>query len=349
MARHGGDHLSAVHGRALPPGAPEERRRDARACEAEGTEHVSHPGRLRESAHSARGKHDSTGSRGVPSCTGRCLSLAADPHNPADGVALPRIEALPRSLWEAEEAACFIAWSDLTPSRFGSLWLFLLGSGCRLGEALGLRWSDVDFERGVVRVERSRTQVACEWSIGVPKTRAGVRTIKLSSFVMVALHRQRVSQAASDAVRRAILYSVTTVRLRSWIPRLGRCPRCRTRPRASPLLAMKKTATPGVSRAASAVRSASSGTACPVTSEATTASSAPRPARRSPGAPEAAARSTPIYVRLQQERPGAQVAGPTVRRYVRRRTPPSGGRQTAPLWYAQLSVSRRARHGADRA
>jgi len=116
--------------------------------------------------------------------------------NPADGVAIPRIETLPHRLWEIAEAARFIAWCESTPSRFGPLWLFLLGSGCRLGEGLGLRWSDVDFEKGIVRVERSLTEAGCRFSVGTPKTRAGIRTLSLPRFALTALHDQRVAQAS---------------------------------------------------------------------------------------------------------------------------------------------------------
>jgi integrase len=36
---------------------------------------------------------------------------------------------------------------------------FILGTGLRLGEALGVRWSDIDFDRGSLRVERTIIRV----------------------------------------------------------------------------------------------------------------------------------------------------------------------------------------------
>jgi integrase len=39
--------------------------------------------------------------------------------------------------------------------RVFPLVLFLADTGCRIGEAIGLRWTDVDLEAGIARIERS--------------------------------------------------------------------------------------------------------------------------------------------------------------------------------------------------
>ncbi len=67
--------------------------------------------------------------------------------------------------------------------------VFVLGATCglRIGEALGVRWSDVDFEKGTLTVRRTiwrgRTLPT--------KTDSSRRTIKLPRIALEALHRHR--------------------------------------------------------------------------------------------------------------------------------------------------------------
>jgi integrase len=45
------------------------------------------------------------------------------------------------------------------------LYGFLVREGCRVSEALGLRWSDVDLERGAVRLEKNKTDDPRAWAL----------------------------------------------------------------------------------------------------------------------------------------------------------------------------------------
>lgn len=69
-----------------------------------------------------------------------------------------------------------------------------IGTGMRLGEALGLRWRDVDLEAGSARVVQT---IQVDRSFGTPKTHRSARPIGLPQFVIEALkaHRRRQNQA----------------------------------------------------------------------------------------------------------------------------------------------------------
>ena len=59
---------------------------------------------------------------------------------------------------------------------------FLLQTGLRTGEMIGLKWSDIDFEKRTLTVNRSmeyRYSVG-EWRIGEPKSKSGYRTVPLT-------------------------------------------------------------------------------------------------------------------------------------------------------------------------
>ncbi len=69
------------------------------------------------------------------------------------------------------------------------LFTVLLGTGCRIGECLGLRWVDLDFENGIISVNHALTYYVStvtkksEVHISVPKTEAGIRTIPMLDVV----------------------------------------------------------------------------------------------------------------------------------------------------------------------
>lgn len=76
-----------------------------------------------------------------------------------------------------------------------------IGTGMRLGEALGLRWRDVDLEAGSARVLQT---IQVDRSFGTPKTHRSTRPIGLPQFVIDALktHRRRQNElrlVAGDA------------------------------------------------------------------------------------------------------------------------------------------------------
>lgn len=108
--------------------------------------------------------------------------------NPASGVDKPKPQPQERQLWTAEQVATFLAAVD---GQYADLFAFLLASGCRLGEALGLRWSDVDWPTGTVCIQRQVTEVNGRPVEGPPKSKAGVRRIALPTWGLAALERQQ--------------------------------------------------------------------------------------------------------------------------------------------------------------
>jgi integrase len=130
------------------------------------------------------------------------------PTNPAEAVDLPKQndngdgadrEDAMRAL-SKEEANRFLeaARSD----RWYPYWLLLLTSGLRPGEALGLKWSDLEEPNDTqtayrVRVRRTVVRIrGKEWTFGKPKTKLGARAVALPSITVEALKEHRKRQAA---------------------------------------------------------------------------------------------------------------------------------------------------------
>ena len=75
-----------------------------------------------------------------------------------------------------------------------SLWVFIATTGLRRGEALGLRWSDVDLDAGRARIMHTLGSIGWQVVAGQPKTAAGRRPIALDPITVDVLrdHRKRM-------------------------------------------------------------------------------------------------------------------------------------------------------------
>jgi integrase len=79
--------------------------------------------------------------------------------------------------------------------------LFLLGTGCCIGEAVGIRWDDVDLEKRLIHINHTLTyyprkegSYKCEFRVSDPKTEAGKRDIPMMEPVYEVLVRVLVSE-----------------------------------------------------------------------------------------------------------------------------------------------------------
>lgn len=81
------------------------------------------------------------------------------------------------------------------------LFTCLLGTGCRIGEMLGLRWEDIDWEEKVISINHNILFRKCEgdekseYRISTPKTKSGIRFIPLFSNVRQELQAEYERQS----------------------------------------------------------------------------------------------------------------------------------------------------------
>ena len=114
--------------------------------------------------------------------------------NPCKMVNLPRLERKEMHSLTAEQVTRFLQAARGT--RFEVLWTLLVTTGLRPGEALGLKFEDLDLETGRLRVQRALVwQGDGNWQLLEPKTAKARRVISLPSTTIRALRSQRVRQA----------------------------------------------------------------------------------------------------------------------------------------------------------
>jgi integrase len=112
--------------------------------------------------------------------------------NPTEAVTVPRpTQREMHTLTEEEVGRLFEASRG---HRLHALWVLLVTTGLHLGEALGLRWTDVDVASGRLVVNRAlQRQPGVGYVFVEPKTARSRRTVYLAPGTLSALteHRRR--------------------------------------------------------------------------------------------------------------------------------------------------------------
>jgi integrase len=99
--------------------------------------------------------------------------------------------------WTADEAKQFLVAAK--PDPLYPAFVLLVLCGLRRGEVLGLRWSDVDFDGGVLRICQQVQRISGELLIGPVKTAAGRRALPLLDLACQALRLQAERQESYRA------------------------------------------------------------------------------------------------------------------------------------------------------
>lgn len=108
----------------------------------------------------------------------------------ADGPRAPRSEERTLSVIEARRLLDIVEGE-----RLEALYAVALATGLRQGEALGLRWSDIDLETGSLAVRRALTRVHGRLQLVEPKTPTSSRTVTLPQMAVRSLRQHRARQA----------------------------------------------------------------------------------------------------------------------------------------------------------
>lgn len=123
--------------------------------------------------------------------------------NPAQGAMISvthklKEESEKRDALTVEEQSKLVdyVYTNNKYKRYGVLFTTLLGTGMRIGEALGLRWCDVDFRNNMIIVDHTLSYKPSEnggyrYKISSPKTKAGIREIPMFSDVKSALQKEK--------------------------------------------------------------------------------------------------------------------------------------------------------------
>ena len=109
--------------------------------------------------------------------------------NPAIGCKLPPKKAKEMQVLDREELQKFLIQAQA--DGYYELFLLDLCTGMRRGELIALQWEDLNFETGVLTVNKQAYTVNGELQIIPPKTKASVRKLVLPPAVLAVLREYR--------------------------------------------------------------------------------------------------------------------------------------------------------------
>jgi len=117
--------------------------------------------------------------------------------NPADAADPPRATSSgspDMTTWTADQLRRFL--DGVHDDRLSAAYVLLATTGMRRGEALGLRWADLDLDHGQAAIRQTVIAVNHVPTLGTPKTAKGRRTVRLDAATVAALREHRKRQAA---------------------------------------------------------------------------------------------------------------------------------------------------------
>ncbi|MCL2572000.1 MAG: site-specific integrase [Defluviitaleaceae bacterium] len=114
--------------------------------------------------------------------------------NPASNINLPKKGARTTiRVLTPEEQQRFIEVAK--NEHFGDCFILILGTGLRIGEAISLTWDDIDFNKGILRVNKTVTAIntatGFTFGTGPPKTKSGYREIPLLDTLLQLLYNKK--------------------------------------------------------------------------------------------------------------------------------------------------------------
>jgi len=125
--------------------------------------------------------------------------------NPSDGVMadLKRKNGKNKGIRHAltiDQQRAFLKYVREHPifCEWATLFTVMFGTGCRVGEIIGLRWKDIDYKQNVININHSVTYYSrnegrkgkSEFAVSLPKTDAGIREVPMFDSVRKAFQEE---------------------------------------------------------------------------------------------------------------------------------------------------------------
>jgi integrase len=112
--------------------------------------------------------------------------------NVADLVKPPRVTRKELTVWDETQLRTFLRVAK--GHRLYVAFLLAASTGMRQGEILGLRWADVDLEKGTISVRQALSKDYSGFAIQETKTESSIRTVAIPPNVVAELRKHRIRQ-----------------------------------------------------------------------------------------------------------------------------------------------------------
>ena len=140
--------------------------------------------------------------RNIHQMIGSAYNLAIEQHlvtkNPTQGCALPKVEHKEMKTLTSDQLSTF--FQEARDSGVYELYYLDLATGLRRGELLGLKWTDIDLDRGALKIQRAISRQNGKVVEAPLKTKNAYRTLPLSADAIDVLMQQRRKTGNSEWV-----------------------------------------------------------------------------------------------------------------------------------------------------
>ena len=172
--------------------------------------------------------------RNIHQMIGSAYNLAMEQRlvtkNPTQGCALPKVEHKEMKTLTADQLSAF--FQEARDSGVYELYYLDLATGLRRGELLGLKWTDVDLDRGILKIQRAISRQNGKVVEAPLKTKNAYRTLPLSADAIDVLKAQKNKVGSSEWVfpsptggpmsPDSVLHMLQRVLKRAGLPRISR-------------------------------------------------------------------------------------------------------------------------------
>lgn len=117
--------------------------------------------------------------------------------HPCAALDRPIVHRIPRRPVDEDGINSLLEAAD--DHRLGAVFVLAVTCGMRQGEIFGLQWDDVDLETGILSVRHSLEEVKGKLQLKAPKTKSGLRSLKLSMIAVQALRDRWAKAMGEDA------------------------------------------------------------------------------------------------------------------------------------------------------
>lgn len=118
----------------------------------------------------------------------KAVILNMIPKNPCLGVELPKAVKYKANVYDDAEIANVLKVAEGTDMYL--LITLIISVGFRRGEIVALQWSDIDFDNGIIHINKSRVNVKGAKKTKAPKTQSGIRDISVGENLLRLLKQE---------------------------------------------------------------------------------------------------------------------------------------------------------------
>ncbi|MCD7740753.1 MAG: site-specific integrase [Ruminococcus sp.] len=114
--------------------------------------------------------------------------------NPARRAVVPKRQRTAAKTLEKDELQAVIRALEDEEIMFKTLTMMLIYTGARRGEIMGLKWTDIDFDRRIATIERNVTRAGGQTIATTPKTQSSERLLALPQYLIDLLREYKKAQ-----------------------------------------------------------------------------------------------------------------------------------------------------------